>query len=181
MTWFGFPLAAFRAMRLISKGRGNILRFRRKCSRASRLMRLRSTAPPTLRLTVTPKRDSSPRLGATTATNSSERVARPVTDKPTYSDRFRIRSIFWKENLNSVIALQSIGWINRPSGCGPWRGADSGSGVRSWWTCVYGIRDCALCAAGWAERVFSWQHFLLVKRWPATKVRNESIWKNLTN
>lgn len=142
--------APLRAMRLMSQLPLIRCRFLRKNSLANRLMRLRWTASPTLRLAVTPSRDLSLRLGATTAMKNSPRIARPELDKPTNSERFRILSAFFRKKRNGVATsgcqltcrIQRSSGINRPGGRAPWPGDGSTPGGRPWWTCVYETHDC---------------------------------------
>jgi hypothetical protein len=126
-------------------------------------MRLRWTAPPTLRLAVTPSRDLSLRLGATTAMKNCPRTGRPELDKPKNSERFRTLSAFFRKKRNGVATsgyrltcrFQRSSGINRPGVNGPWPGGGSTPDARSWWPCAFGIHDCVHAEVGWAETVFS--------------------------
>jgi hypothetical protein len=155
--------APLRAMRLMSQLPLIRCRFLRKNSLASRLIRFRWTASPTLRLAVTPSRDFSLRLGATTAMKNSPRTVRPELDKPTNSERFRILSAFLRKKRNGVATsgcrltcrLHRPSGINRPGECVPWPGGGSTPDARPWWPCVSEIHDCVHAAVCWAETVFS--------------------------
>jgi len=119
MDRFGFSAALLRAIRLMSKGRSKRCRFNRNASLAKRLIRLRSTAPPTLRLTVTPIRERPFFAGATSAMKKSIFNRRPASDKPINSERFKIRLAFFRKNRNGSATLKMVGQIGSESACQP--------------------------------------------------------------
>lgn len=163
---------------MISKGRPKRCRFSRKASLINRLIRFRSTAPPTLRLTVIPIRERPLLAGATKTMKKRVLSRRPVPDNAINSVRFRMRSAFLRKKRKSSVAFNRFGaaqWrrISPRAWRGLWRACGSAPCGRPWWPYVYGTRDFWLDAVGWVEMVFSWSHILsgLVKTAPLKAAR----------
>lgn len=102
----------------MSSGRTKRFRFSRKASRANRLSRLRSTEPPTLRLTVIPILERPHVPGTTKAIKKWALTRIPVADNRENSERFRMRSVFLKKNRNGLITLKGIGPLQPPGSAG---------------------------------------------------------------
>lgn len=96
----GISAASLRAIRLISRGLASRCRFSRKASLANRLIRLRCTAPPTLRLTVIPIREAPPLAGAAKTMKNRVDIRCPESDSAINSERFKRRSVFLKKKRN---------------------------------------------------------------------------------
>lgn len=114
----GSSAAALRAIRLISRGLASRCRFSRKASLANRLIRLRCTAPPTLRLTVIPIREAPPLAGVANTMNNRVATRCPESDNAINSERFKRRSVFLKKKRNYFFSARrsfaSLG-INQPA------------------------------------------------------------------
>lgn len=94
------PAACLLAIILISHVPAKWCRFNRKCSRTSRLIRLRLTAGPTFLVTVMPIRDRPRRLGEKIAMKCSFCIRRRDSARARYSRRFKILSALVRKKRN---------------------------------------------------------------------------------
>lgn len=92
--------ACLLAIILISQIPARRCRLNLKCSRISRLIRLRLTAGPTFLVTVMPIRDRPSRLGEKMAMKCSFCIRRPDLARARYSRLFKILSALVKKNRN---------------------------------------------------------------------------------